>query len=277
MYKRWEVSILSFSKEFVRRYNNHAIFWVSAELAYFFLLSLVPFLLLLLTLLTYLPISPEDVLVMIKKFAPIESIQFIENNMNIIITSQHLTILSIGIVSAIWSCSVGMNAIVRAFNNAYNVSEYRSLFFTRCLSILLTAQMILVILVTLVLSVIEEEMIFIILSYFYFSKGFENIWYALDWFIISVVLFLIFSFLYYHGPNKHLRFREVVAGSIFSTLGWILVSLAFSFYVDKIGNFGLMYGSLSGIVIFMIWLYLTGMIIIIGCEINATIYNRENI
>src|SRR4051812_19136992 len=115
---------------------------LSAQLAYFFLLSLFPLLIVLFTLLPYIP--HQDMLGIIRNFAPAEAMQLIERNVNDIMTHQNGGLLSFGIIGTIWSASNGINAIVRAFNKAYNVKESRSFIVSRGMAILLTFGMIFV-------------------------------------------------------------------------------------------------------------------------------------
>ncbi len=144
---------LAFIRELVRRFTEDEIPRLSAELAYYFLLSLFPFLLFLMTLLAYLPIPHEDVLALVRQYAPKEALHLIETNVYRLMNEQNGGLLSFSIIAAIWSASNGMSAIMRAFNRAYDVQEDRPFWIVRGLSIVLTLGMIMVIIVALVLPV----------------------------------------------------------------------------------------------------------------------------
>ena len=94
-------------------------------------------------------------------------------------------------------------------------------------------------------------------------------WTTLRWLISSVILFIVFSVVYTITPNRKIRCVTVLPGALFSTIGWIVASFGFSFYVNNFGNYTLMYGSLGVIIVLMIWFYLSGAILIIGGEING--------
>ncbi|MDX8361559.1 YihY/virulence factor BrkB family protein [Cytobacillus sp. IB215316] len=269
------MSVVFFVKELFRRFNDDDIIGLSAELAYFFLLSLFPFLIFLVTLLAYLPVSQEDVMEVFQQFAPGETLEMIEANLKLIVGSQNSTLLSFGIIGTIWTASIGMNAVVRAFNRAYEVNESRSPLVARGVSILLTFAMIFVIVVALLLPVFGQKIGLFISSSFGFSIEFMNAWNAVRWILSSIILLVVFSFLYFIAPNKRLKMKEVTTGAIFATVGWIIVSVAFSYYVESFGNYSSTYGSLGGIIVLMIWFYLTGMTIIVGGEINAIINCRR--
>lgn len=258
------------------RFTNDEIPRLSAELAYFFLLSLFPFLIFLITLLAYLPLSQNDVLMVITQYAPGESTMLIESTLNQILSNQRGGLLSFGIIGTIWSASNGINAIVRAFNRAYDVEESRSFFVARGMSILLTIAMVFVILIALLLPVFGKHIGLIISATYGFSAEFLSIWNTIRWLVSGLILFTVFTALYFVAPNKKLRIKYVLPGALFSTLGWITVSLIFSFYVSSFGNYSATYGSLGGIIILMIWFYFSGMIIVLGGEINALLYERKS-
>ncbi|MEI2400813.1 YihY/virulence factor BrkB family protein, partial [Paenibacillus phytohabitans] len=217
----------------------------------------------------YLPISQIDVLEFVGQYAPEGTVDMIEENLNYIVGSQKGGLLSFGIIGTLWSSSNGINAVVRAFNKAYDVKETRNFFFTRGISILLTFGMFFVIIIALLLPVFGKQIGVFIFSSFGLSDEFLDIWNGIRWIVSAAILFIVFTFLYWVAPNRRLKINEIVSGAFFATFGWMFVSLAFSYYVNSFGHFSTTYGSLGAIIVLMIWFYLSGMIIIIGGEINA--------
>ncbi|MBM6616492.1 YihY/virulence factor BrkB family protein [Bacillus suaedaesalsae] len=257
--------------ELWKRFKNDEVAGLSAELAYFFLLSLFPFLIFLITLIGYLPLSQDDLLGMINQYAPGESMKIIQTTLEGIVQKQNGGLLSFGIIFTIWSASNGLNAVIRAFNRAYDVKETRHFLVARLMSVLLTIAMIIVIVIALLLPVFGQKIGVFVFSAFGLSETFLAIWNAARWIGSFVILFIVFSCLYYFAPNKHLHWKEVFTGAFFATLGWILVSTGFSYYVGTFGNYSATYGSLGGIIVLMIWFYLSGMIILLGGELNASL------
>ncbi|EKN63664.1 ribonuclease BN [Neobacillus bataviensis LMG 21833] len=248
---------------------------LSAQLAYFFLLSLFPLLIVIFTLLPYLPIPHPDMLGIIQDFAPNEAMNLIEKNLNEIMAHRNGGLLSFGIIGTIWSASNGINAVVRAFNKAYNVKESRSFIVSRGMAILLTFGMIFVFLLAIVLPVFGREIGLFLFSKLGYTSEFIKLWNTLSWLVSALILFLIFSGLYWIAPNVKIRCRSAFPGAAFATLGWILSSIGLSFYVGNFSNYSLTYGSIGTIIILMIWLYISAFIIIIGGEINA-FYSEKN-
>ncbi|KIQ94664.1 hypothetical protein LH47_01221 [Anoxybacillus thermarum] len=263
--------IISFSvvRELMKRFDEDEVFDLSAELAYFFLLSLFPFLLFLLTFLSYLPIPHEDVIAFLSQYAPSETVHLIETNMRQLMELQSGKWLSFSVLATVWAASNGMSAIIRALNRAYDVKETRSFLVARGISILLTFAMIFVIIVALVFPVFGKMIGTFLFSAFGLSGVFLRIWETIRWFVSFIILFFVFSVLYVFAPSKYVRFRDVWSGSLFATVGWMVVSLAFSYYVNQFGNYSAMYGSLGGIIALMVWFYLSGMMIVLGGELNA--------
>jgi membrane protein len=261
----------SFIKDLWKRFNDDELAGLAAELAYFFLLSLFPFLIFLITLLGYLPLSEENVLDFVKQYAPGDSMAVVEATLEGILQDHNGSLLSFGVLATIWAASNGLNAVIRAFNRAYDVKETRSFIVARLMSIVLTIAMIVVIVIALLLPVFGKQIGLFVFSFLGLSESFLAIWNAARWILSFLVLFIVFSCLYFFAPNVRLHWKEIFSGAVFATVGWIIVSTAFSYYVGNFGNYSATYGSLGGIIILMIWFYLTGMIILIGGEINAII------
>ncbi|MEH7417897.1 YihY/virulence factor BrkB family protein [Neobacillus drentensis] len=242
---------------------------LSAQLAYFFLLSLFPLLIVLFTLLPYFPIPHQDMLGMIRDFAPEEAMKLIEKNVKEIMSHRNGGLLSFGIIGTIWSASNGINAIVRAFNKAYDVKESRSFIVARGMAVLLTFGMIFVFLLAIILPVFGREIGLFLFSKLGYTSQFIKLWNALSWLVSAIILFLIFTGLYWIAPNVKLKCRSAFPGACFATVGWIISSIGLSFYVNNISNYSLTYGGIGAIIVLMIWLYLSAFIIILGGEVNA--------
>ncbi|MFD1020768.1 YihY/virulence factor BrkB family protein [Thalassobacillus hwangdonensis] len=266
---------MSFGKEFMARFGEDDVAGMAAQLAYFFLLSLFPFMIFLVTLLGYMKISTDQLLIFISTYAPSESYTLIQENVTELVNSRNGGLLSIGLIGTLWSASNGVNAIMRAFNRAYDVEESRSFVVGRIIAIILTIAMVVIIGVAFLLPVFGKAIGVYLFSFIGFSDGFIEAWNALRWIISSIIFFVVLTFLYVLAPNKRLKFRETVYGAVFATVGWQLASLLFSYYVSSMGNFSAMYGSLGGVIVLMIWFYFSGIIIIVGGEINAMIRRRR--
>ncbi|MGR0121572.1 YihY family inner membrane protein [Bacillus halotolerans] len=268
---------MNFLKELFGRYTLHEGQSKSAELAYFFLLSLFPFLIFMLTLTAYLPVSTDDVLGVVKQYAPGSAMSLVESITHQTLNDRNGGLLSFGIIAALWSASNGMNAIVRSLNHAYEVEENRSFIIVRLTSIFLTIAMVFTILVALLLPVFGRQIGMLAADFVGASDLFLSIWTAIRWGVSPLVLLIVFSALYVIAPNKKLSLRFVMPGALFAAIGWIVVSTLFSFYVSTFANYSATYGSIGGIIVLMIWFYLSGILIILGGEINALLHKRKKL
>ncbi|MEI2665354.1 YihY/virulence factor BrkB family protein [Rossellomorea sp. LJF3] len=264
-----------FSKSLFANISANDVTGLAAQIAYYFLLSLFPLLIFIVTLLPYLPFEQGDILGLVRDFAPGETMSMIEETLQDVMSNRNSGLLSVSIIATIWSASNGMNAIVKSLNRAYDVEETRSFIATRLMSILLTFAMILVFVIALLLPVFGKQIGLFLFSQFGFSDQFLTIWNGIRWAITPIILFIIFVGLYYFAPSKRIKCLSAFPGAIFATLGWVLASLAFSYYVGSFGNYSATYGSIGGIIVLMIWFYLTGIIIMIGGEINALVTIKE--
>lgn len=270
--------VIDFTKDWVKRITKDDVFGLSAQLAYFFLLSLFPFLLFLVTLIGYLPIGEQtfnSIIGFIDVYAPSSISDLIKSTVDELVHKHNGGLLSISIIGTLWSASNGINAIMKAFNRAYEVDEDRSFIIGRLIAIVLTIAMVGVIFLSFLLPIFGKMIGVYVFSFFGLSGTFTAVWGALRWIISSVIFFIVLLILYKLAPNTRIYFRHAIWGAIFATVFWQLVSLGFSYYVSSIGNFSATYGSLGTVIILMIWFYISGIIIISGGVMNATFIQRK--
>ncbi|MDC3413461.1 YihY/virulence factor BrkB family protein [Aquibacillus sp. 3ASR75-11] len=263
--------IVTFTTRLMMRIMNDDLVGLAAQLSYFFLLSLFPFLFFLITLVGFLPIEQVDILRFLNNYAPTQTAEMINQNLSEIVSRRDGGLLSFGIIGTIWAASNGINAIMRAFNSAYEVEEDRPFYLSRIISIVLTIAMIFVIVIAFLLPIFGKAIGVYLFSFVGLSNDFVDWWNMIRWIISSIVFFIVLLSLYKLAPNQFVSFHHAFPGAVFGTIGWQLVSLAFSYYVNTMGNYTAMYGSLGGVIVLMVWFFISGMIIIIGGEINAEI------
>lgn len=267
--------MMSFVKKLGKEISEDRVTSLAAELAYYFMLSIFPLLILVVSILPYLSIQKEEAVTFITKYAPGEIGATLQENVVAIISEPQGGLLTVGILGTLWSASNGIMALIRALNLAYDVEESRSFIKARLLSIFLTIGLIIAFVVTLVLPVFGDVIINAITSSLNLPQSTEILFRVLRWVIAVAVMAVVLATLYRYAPNKHFPFKEVIIGAVIATIGWQVISLAFSFYVSNFGNYSATYGSLGGVIILMLWFYLTGMILLIGGEINAILHKRK--
>lgn len=264
-----------FIKELITRIKNVDVTGLAAQLAFFFLLALFPLLIFMFTLLPYLNLDQAEIFMFIRDYAPESVASLLEETLSDVLSQRSGGLLSFGIIATIWSASKGMNALTKALNLSYFQEESRSFIIARGMSVVFTIMLIAVVVVALVLPVFGEQIGTFAFSYLGLEEGFLKLWANLRWFLPPILIYSVFSLIYWLVPNLKLQYRSVILGSIIVTIGWIVTSLGFSFYVGNYGSYSNTYGSIGAIIVLMMWLYLSGIILMIGGQINAVMKDRR--
>jgi len=254
------------------RYKEDDIPSSSVQITYYMILSFFPFMIFLINLLSFTPLSSEMLITNFNTLIPNDTRTLVENIVVQTLKSKSGTLLFIGIIGTLWSYSKGMSAIMNGLNKAYDVDENRSFIKLNTIALASIVGVTLMIMLALILIVFGD---------FVGTYGHEligesplfNIISSSSRYTISIaVMFITFSLLYKYLPNIKLKYKSVLIGTIFTTVGWITTSLLFSFYVNNFANFQRVYGSLGGIIALIIWLNISTSIILIGGELNAIKY-----
>lgn len=240
----------------------------AAEAALFILMGFVPFLVLLMTLIKYTPLTEDTLITFINNFAPSAFRESLCTIIAQVYQSISPTAFLVIIVSVLWTAGKGFNSILDGLNSVFDINDKRNAFIQRLYSILYTIIFVVIIVVCLLLLVLGNQ----ILTFFRQHVPFiaDIIQMVLDFrILITIVLFTVFfTFLYVAIPSRHTRIRAQIPGALFSAVGWTGFSFFFSIYVNYSKNLSLLYGSLATIVCAMLWLYVCMFIFLLGAEIN---------
>lgn len=260
---------------FIYKLRDDYIFGYAAQMAYYLVLSIFPFLIVLLNILSLTPIVTGEMPLEFLELLPVEVTNIIESFVKDIATSSSQGLLSIAAVAGLWTASGGMMVTMRSINAAYGFKEKRSYLKRKLLSLLFTVALLILIVMVFVTLVVGELLGKWIFAFIGNEVLFLNLWQYLRFIIPILYMIIIFALMYKYTPSTNrenkIKFKSTLFGSIFSTLGWIIASILFSYYVNNFGNYAVTYGSLGGVIVFLIWLYIISMIIILGGEINATL------
>ncbi|MCT4541931.1 MAG: YihY/virulence factor BrkB family protein [Vallitalea sp.] len=261
--------------DLIKRVQSDDITAWASKLTFYIVLSIFPFLLFIMQILSHTRLSNVDVLYQFRDFFPEEIFSVINYISQDIQKGQNDTILSLALIGTIWAASKGIMAIITSLNKAYKEQETRSYIMLRLMSFIYTIAFAIVLILTFLFIIFWNKLITLAFSYIWLPTPLEGI---IEFIRILFTVFLLFSFfilLYNASPNKKISFKEVVPGAILSTIGWLAMSFIFSFYINKIGNFSYMYGSLASIIILLIWLYFCSIIILVGGELNAIFFEKN--
>lgn len=250
------------SKQFINdlyaKVTKDDIFTGAAALTFYLLLALFPAMIFLLSLLPYLPVPNLNSTIMniIADFLPKQSAELFTGVIQEVTTERSSGLISFGFIAAIWAASTGMHAIMRQLNNTYGVKEARSFIRGRGVAILLTF--------TFGLLIIGAFSLILLGDFLQFSK-------AARWVIIFSLMLLGFSLIYYFGLNLKQKFRFITIGSMLGVSLLVIASLLFRLYIENFADYAATYGSLGAVIVLMLWIYIAGVVLLLGSEVNALI------
>ena len=270
-----------FLDQLLYRIGEDKIFAIGAQLSYFLILSIFPFLIVFLNIISYTPLVRMEVLYEFIQYLPYDIQDIVNSFVNDIVISSSQRLLSIAAFAGIWTASSGVTPVVRAINKAYDYEETRSYIRLKFISILFTIALLVLLIIIFISLVFGELLGIMIFDYFGRGEQFLTIWSSLR-FIISII-FMVYTFalLYKYSPcvdNRcSIKLKSTLPGGLFATIGWMLTSAVFSYYVSNFCKYSTTYGSVGGVIVLLVWLYLSSIIIILGGEINGTLeYFRIN-
>jgi len=244
----------------------------AAQLAFYFLFALFPLLFFLMTLAAYLPLRPAvaELLVRIRGFMPPEALKIIEHQVNSLLWHRP-RLLTVGLVVAVWSASRGMDALRKALNRAHKVKESRPWWRTQLLALLLTTATSLMVLLSFAMLLAGGRAGFWMASRLHVGREFTMLWSWLRWPTTTLTILLAVALVYLFLPNVKLRLRTLAPGTATATALWLASTWGFTQYVAHFGSYNLTYGSIGGVIVLALWLYVTGLVVIVGGEVNAVL------
>ena len=247
---------------------------MAAQLAYYFLLAIFPLLIFLLTLVPLFQIDQATITQMIQDYAPSDIAGTLEGIIGDVMTSSSGGLLSVCLIVTLWSASNGMTALMNAFNVAYDIEDNRNFIVAKLLSIVFTVILALSVILTFVLIVFGEQIGNLMFGVIGLDQQFQTLWNLVRSILPLLLVFVVFLVMYTTAPNIRLKVKSVIPGTLFTTVAFLVASWAFSFYISNFGNYSATYGSIAGVIILILWLYITGVIIILGAQINAIMHKR---
>lgn len=259
---------------FIVKINNDDIFALGAQLAYYLMLSFFPFLIFLMTIVGFSRLNSADILDGLGAILPNNVFSLIDTIVVEVVDTQNAGLLGASIIITIWSASSGFRAVIKGLNKAYDVRDSRSFIKRSFVAIIFTLGLTVIIVLTLAMLVFGELIGEYILSIFPFEIDISTIWNLSRYLIVIFMMIWIFACMYRYTPAKKVPWKEVYPGAIVTTIGWIIVSLGFSYYINNIANYSRLYGSVGAVFVLMTWLYITSIILIIGAEFNSVV-NRN--
>lgn len=265
--RRW----LDFAKHLWQSMQDDQVFNGAAALAYFLVLAIFPAVVFILSVLPYLnvPHLQQAIFDLLNQVLPPDAATLLDQTVSQIVSKKAGGLLTFGAVFTIWSASAGIYALMQQLNVAYEVKERRAFWKVRCISILMMAILVLLVIGSFSLIILGGIVQSWVASLIGWSHPLLIFFATLRWVIIAAALLLAIALMYRFGPDVTSKFRYTSPGSVAGAVLIAIASIGVRLYVSFFGNDSAMYGSLGAIIILMLWLYLVGIALLVGGEINA--------
>ena len=276
----WRLGGLSpaaLARQVYGRVRQHDVFDRAASLSYYFLFALFPTLLFLTALLGLLPIPKlmDRLLDYITRMLPGDAASLLTRTLAEVVKGARGSLVSIGVLAALWGAASGMVSIRTAFNVAWDARDTRPWWRQRLDAVALTVWFSLFTLLALVLLVFGERMGEAVAGALGVGAAFTRGWNIARWPVTLLLALLGITLVYHFAPAVRRRWCWVTPGSAFALIGWLVASYGLRLYVRYLGSYNATYGSIGGVILLMLWLYLSSLTLLIGAEIDALVRMRK--
>ncbi|MBM7115654.1 YihY/virulence factor BrkB family protein [Archangium primigenium] len=261
----------TFFNELKNEYLNDNIGNVAGAVTFSALLALFPFLLFLVALASLI-IDPAQAQVLISelgKVAPAAVTEILGERLKDLASGSSVGLLTVGGVGAVWAASGGVAALMDALNTVYAVKETRPFWKSRGIAILVT-------LAGAALSILASAAMVATPAFAHWlgePLGTVVMWLRLP--VAGLLMMLVWAMIYYVLPDVEQDFKFITPGSVVGVLLWLLASTGFSLYVRNFGSYDVSYGALGGVIVMLMWMWISSQVILIGAEINAILEHRS--
>lgn len=246
---------------------------MAAQLAYYFFFALFPALLFLIAVASYFPLENliDEMFAMFGPIAPPEVLSIVTDQIRKISEGQQGGLLTLGMLLTLWSTSAAMTAIIDTLNAAYDIEEARPWWKVRLTAIGLTIGVALFILMSFTLVLAGPTLAQWIADTTPLGSMFVWTWTVLQWPLVFLLVSSAIAIVYYFAPDAEQDWVWLTPGSIVATLLWLVASLGFKYYIVNVGGYTETYGAIGGVMVLMMWFYISGLVILLGAEMNAEI------
>jgi membrane protein len=259
-------------KRTFKEFNEDNGLGLAAQLSFYFLLALVPAIVFLVALASFLPAaSMQQLIGFAAPFLPGDMVGLLEGLLANVRESQSGGLLTFGILMAIWSSSAAIVGVIYAMNQVYDIEEGRPWWKVRLTAIGLTVVLAVFVLLAFGLVMLGPWMADWMADHFGFGPVFVWSWKILQWPLVFVLVAVGLAVLNYYAPDAEQDWTWITPGAVLATALWLLASLAFRFYLANFADYNETYGSLGGAIILMLWFYISSMAVLMGAEMNAEI------
>jgi membrane protein len=260
-----------FFRELYQEINEDDVFNGAAALGFWLTLAIFPAMIFMMAVIPYLPFErvDQEIMSLLQRALPQNAAAMFAGVVQEVTREQRGGVLSFGFLATLWAASAGMYAIMQQLNITYDVKEGRSFLRARSIAIGLSALFAVLVIGAFSLVVLGAALQGWLEGRFGLVPPLLALFMAFRWTMIALALLLGFALIYYLGPDVKQKFKFVTPGSVMGSILIIAASLGFKVYATNFADYNATYGSIGAVIILMLWLYITGLVILLGSEINA--------
>lgn len=265
-------------KKFINNISDHDCTGKAAEIAYSFMFALVPGFLFFAALISFMGSSVDtldQIMVYVELFIPGELSKLLNNIITQLLNNQSFGLVTFGIFISLYSAGSGIATVMRGLDKAYNSEKKRNFIITQLVAMLMVVGAGIFVIIAFNLILIGVDSLEVIQELLGFGEIFTTVFNILRWPVAFSFIFGAVSFLYYFSPNVKHKFKNVIPGSLFFSLSWVVATWGLTFYITAAEGMKLNLGALGSSILLMFWIYITALILLVGGELNSLLYRRK--
>lgn len=261
--------------DMIRRYYVHDVARDSAALTYYLLFAIFPLLIFVSTLLGVLELDIASITAVLAPILPSDVVDIIRTYLEYVAANQSRQLLWFSLIFSIWFPMRSTGCLMHSLRKAFGRSAPENILLGQLRTLLFTIWMIFVIGLTLALVVVGRRALYFLSGFLPLSETFISVWGYLRFIILGLVMAISLGILYQLALGQRRPLREVLPGVGSSLAAWLLLSMAFSYYVENVARYAQLYGSIATSVVVLLWLYMSGQVLILGAELSASLIHRK--
>lgn len=266
----------SLAGRMVTRCCAHDVARDSAALTYYLLFALFPLLILISTLLGLLQLDVDYITAVLEPLLPVDVLNVVLSYLEYVSLNPSRQLFWFSLVFSVWFPMRATGSLMHSLRKAFGQKAPESIVKRQAQMLLFTVWLIVVIAVTLVLVVAGRQGLAFIGRLVTIPEKFVSLWLYLRFAVLAAVMAVSLALLYMLAQGRRQPLREVLPGVVTSLIAWMVLSMAFSYYVETMGRYSVLYGSIATVIVVLLWLYMSGQVLILGAEFSAALTEKRN-
>ena len=263
------------ARELLRRYFDHRVGHNSAALTYYLIFALFPLLSFLSNLVGVFALDIESFLREFATLIPSEVLDILLRYLDHVGENSSRTLMTFSLVFSVYFPFRAANALLFSVRKAYGIAKPENFLLYQLRVLVFTVSLLVTVPVSLVLATVGEKALELLSSFVYVSDRFIEVWNSLRFVLMAGIVFFALAVLYALAQGRR-SLRSIWPGVLLALSSWVGVSMLFSLYVENLGRYSLLYGTLGAIIVLLLWLYLTATLLIMGAEFNSVLLELKS-